>query len=195
MYMRKIILVVTAVALLGLVAFVLFLNAANTSTKGADEVIEDVTVACTQEAMICPDGSAVGREGVNCEFVACPVSEPATSTPADTQSDNESNNTPENNQSATTARLGGTTMISGVTIKPIELISDSRCPVGVECIWAGTVELRAVLTSAQMQGEYVLRLGDPLTLGAQTVTLVDVSPDKTQTDTNDSTYQFEFAVQ
>jgi len=28
--------------------------------------------ACTQEAKLCPDGSAVGRTGPNCEFSACP---------------------------------------------------------------------------------------------------------------------------
>lgn len=28
--------------------------------------------ACTQEARLCPDGSAVGRTGPNCEFPACP---------------------------------------------------------------------------------------------------------------------------
>lgn len=30
-------------------------------------------VACTEEAKLCPDGSAVGRQGPNCEFVECPV--------------------------------------------------------------------------------------------------------------------------
>ncbi len=29
-------------------------------------------VACTQEAMLCPDGSYVGRVGPNCEFEKCP---------------------------------------------------------------------------------------------------------------------------
>jgi hypothetical protein len=29
-------------------------------------------VACTQEAKLCPDGSAVGRTGPNCEFALCP---------------------------------------------------------------------------------------------------------------------------
>ena len=29
-------------------------------------------IACTQEAKICPDGSAVGRTGSNCEFAPCP---------------------------------------------------------------------------------------------------------------------------
>jgi len=27
---------------------------------------------CTQEARLCPDGSAVGRTGPNCEFASCP---------------------------------------------------------------------------------------------------------------------------
>lgn len=38
--------------------------------------------ACSQEAMICPDGSAVGRTGPNCEFAPCPPSIPA---PGETQ--------------------------------------------------------------------------------------------------------------
>ena len=29
-------------------------------------------VACTLEAKLCPDGSAVGRVGQNCEFAPCP---------------------------------------------------------------------------------------------------------------------------
>lgn len=29
-------------------------------------------IACTQEAMLCPDGSYVSRTGPNCEFAACP---------------------------------------------------------------------------------------------------------------------------
>jgi hypothetical protein len=29
-------------------------------------------VACTMEAKLCPDGSAVGRTGPNCEFAKCP---------------------------------------------------------------------------------------------------------------------------
>lgn len=29
--------------------------------------------ACTQEVMVCPDGTSVGRVGPNCEFAACPT--------------------------------------------------------------------------------------------------------------------------
>ncbi len=33
---------------------------------------EDLEVACTMEAKICPDGSSVGRMPPNCEFAPCP---------------------------------------------------------------------------------------------------------------------------
>lgn len=33
---------------------------------------EPSRVACTMEAKLCPDGSAVGRTGPSCEFAACP---------------------------------------------------------------------------------------------------------------------------
>lgn len=34
--------------------------------------VKNDSKACTEEAKICPDGSAVGRTGPNCEFAACP---------------------------------------------------------------------------------------------------------------------------
>ncbi len=35
--------------------------------------IDEDTTICTMEAKICPDGSAVGRTGPNCEFAPCPL--------------------------------------------------------------------------------------------------------------------------
>lgn len=34
---------------------------------------ENREIACTLEAKICPDGTAVGRQGPNCEFATCPA--------------------------------------------------------------------------------------------------------------------------
>ena len=34
---------------------------------------DDIYLACTEEAKLCPDGSAVGRIGSNCEFADCPI--------------------------------------------------------------------------------------------------------------------------
>lgn len=41
----------------------------------------DEQVACTQEAKICPDGSAVGRTGPKCEFAPCPTGGDQTGNP------------------------------------------------------------------------------------------------------------------
>jgi len=42
------------------------INPPTSQTPGGDQI------ACTMEAKICPDGSAVGRSGPNCEFAPCP---------------------------------------------------------------------------------------------------------------------------
>lgn len=36
------------------------------------KVMDNEPTACTAEAKICPDGTAVGRTGPNCEFAECP---------------------------------------------------------------------------------------------------------------------------
>jgi hypothetical protein len=38
-------------------------------------------VACSMIAKLCPDGTAVGRTGPNCEFAPCPIASTATATP------------------------------------------------------------------------------------------------------------------
>jgi hypothetical protein len=43
----------------------------NTDNPGSNPPPGD-QVACTMDAKMCPDGSAVGREGPNCEFAPCP---------------------------------------------------------------------------------------------------------------------------
>ncbi len=48
--------------------------AGHLETKCVNSVCKNVQIvrACTEEAKICPDGSAVGRTGPNCEFAPCP---------------------------------------------------------------------------------------------------------------------------
>lgn len=36
-------------------------------------ISESIQTACTQEAKVCPDGTAVGRTGANCAFAPCPL--------------------------------------------------------------------------------------------------------------------------
>ena len=44
-----------------------------------------------------------------------------------------------------TAALGGTAAVGEITVRPVELLEDSRCPAQVQCIWAGQV--RSLSTS------------------------------------------------
>lgn len=57
--------------LLGIIALVLVVSAGGWYVAHYDTGFTD-GVACTLEARICPDGTAVGRTGPNCEFAACP---------------------------------------------------------------------------------------------------------------------------
>lgn len=63
--MRTSLFVVILVVFVGLSAWLL-LGAPLPETPGPEPV------ACTMDAKICPDGSAVGRTGPNCEFAPCP---------------------------------------------------------------------------------------------------------------------------
>ncbi|MBP9836829.1 MAG: hypothetical protein KBC78_03265 [Candidatus Pacebacteria bacterium] len=66
--MIKVIYVLIAVAVLA------GIYSAVSSTKVQNQILEeDEMVACTLDAMMCSDGSYVGRSGPNCEFAACPV--------------------------------------------------------------------------------------------------------------------------
>jgi hypothetical protein len=74
-------------------------------------------VACTQEAKICPDGTAVGRTGPNCEFAACPDAVAF--------------------GSAAEFTVGKTVAFQdGLSVR-LEEVNDSRCKPNVVCVWAG----------------------------------------------------------
>ena len=56
---------------LPIITFVLGMNY-QTIVDNLDGVLPQQK-SCTLEAKICPDGSAVGRSGPNCEFDPCPI--------------------------------------------------------------------------------------------------------------------------
>jgi hypothetical protein len=130
-------------------------------------------IACTMEAKICPDGSAVGRTGPNCEFAACP----------------------SNGSVILEARIGQEVSGLDVRIIPLEVLEDSRCPIDVVCIQAGTVRVRARLISGLGEARQEFKIGQPITTEAETVTLTEVSPQpKAGVKIKDSEYVFRFEV-
>lgn len=133
-------------------------------------------IACTQEARLCPDGSAVGRTGPQCEFAACP----STSDSADP---------------ATAAlAIGASATIRGTTIGVLDLVEDSRCPIDVQCIQAGTVRVRVSIDSYDLP--FTLTLGQPQDMEDMSITLASVIPEQkhSQKTVQPSDYRFTFRV-
>ncbi len=82
------------------------------------------------------------------------------------------------NASATIG-FGGQAMLGGLTIRPLAVIEDSRCPINARCVWAG----RLILTVETGQpGSPPMRinmtLGQPLAVAGGTLTLIDAAPPK-----------------
>lgn len=94
------------------------------------------------------------------------------------------------------AAFGLTGSALNVSITPMELLEDSRCPSDVQCIQAGTVRIKAKLVSSLgVSSSQEFTLMQPVTTEGETVTLVDVAPTPVSTETPDRTdYMFVFEV-
>jgi hypothetical protein len=126
--------------------------------EGCQRGVEKESVACTEEAKLCPDGSAVGRTGPNCSFAPCPpvkVPEVPIETPDKTAQFGK----------PIIMRVNSTVVFSDGLSLMLKEINDSRCPKGVQCIWQGELSPLFVSTANGTSDE--IRLG--------TVRQVDVS--------------------
>ncbi len=138
-----------------------------------------VLVLCAADVRECPDGSYVNRTSPTCEFKACPT---ATTTP-------QNGGGPNFPTTTTTLTLGANTLI-GQTVT-LALLEDSRCPVDVECVWAGTVRVKATFKDAT----YTFTLDKPQTIGFYAITLTGVTPEKNSKVTiKPEDYRFTFVA-
>lgn len=74
------------------------------------------------------------------------------------------------------ARLGEPARFIGLTLTPVMVAEDSRCPAGAQCVWAGLTRVSTAVNTATGADLRVLTLGTPLTIGDRNVTLVDLCP-------------------
>jgi hypothetical protein len=75
--------------------------------------------------------------------------------------------------------IGSKVSANGVTVTPLAVVEDSRCPVDVQCIQAGTVRITAEVSVAMgSTTRETLTLAKPLQTGTHTVTLIQVTPVK-----------------
>ncbi|MCK9543870.1 MAG: hypothetical protein M0R03_17770 [Novosphingobium sp.] len=79
------------------------------------------------------------------------------------------------------AGIGETVYVDGPKVTPLEVIEDSRCPQGVQCVWAGRVRLsvRIDLGSGSETRELVLHRPEQVADG--TLELVEVWPPRAKT--------------
>lgn len=93
--------------------------------------------------------------------------------------------------------LGETARLGRVTVRPIEVVEDSRCPADVLCVWAGRLRLRVAISG--VRGDAVLTLREPYRVpGRGTLTLVSVAPDRWRSEPppgTDPTWRFGFSLE
>lgn len=68
-------------------------------------------------------------------------------------------------------------------MRPDRVIEDSRCPVGVTCVWAGRVVLRATVSGGSWSKPMDLILGVPVNVADGKLTLVSVTPARKKSET------------
>ncbi|WP_225206622.1 hypothetical protein [Novosphingobium huizhouense] len=91
------------------------------------------------------------------------------------------------------ARLNEATRAGPVTVRPLAVIEDSRCPMNARCIQAGRVVVSAVVTEDGRPQERKLVLGEESLLASGSIMLDTVEP-ATRTDTpiRAQDYRFHF---
>lgn len=83
----------------------------------------------------------------------------------------------ETRDGAASAGIGERASFSGATVIPLRIVEDSRCPIGVQCVQAGTVRLAVRIEERGAGAEQVLRLAQPLQLaGGKWLTLAAACP-------------------
>lgn len=83
-----------------------------------------------------------------------------------------------------------------VTVTPRELLEDSRCPIGVQCIWAGRVRVAVDISSGLGTAHETYEIGTMITTEAEAITLVEVAPaPRADTELKPSDYTFIFEIE
>lgn len=83
----------------------------------------------------------------------------------------------------------------GFTLTPTEVIEDSRCPIDVTCIQAGTLRLRSGFVTPTSDGSRIFELEKPIIIENWEITLMQVDPAPESTrEVGDSDYVFYFRI-
>lgn len=83
-----------------------------------------------------------------------------------------------------------------ITIKPLAILEDSRCPVGVNCIWAGRIRLQIEIIKNEETTLENLELNSSAVTAHELITLIAVAPTaKEGQKINPEDYRFDIKVE
>lgn len=83
---------------------------------------------------------------------------------------------PLSDPSLTWVRLGESAVVDGPTIRPLGVISDSRCPAEVQCAWAGELRIAVKIGNDERNDLHELVLGKPEPVADGALELVEARP-------------------
>lgn len=111
------------------------------------------------------------------------------------QSDKTQESVPYAAEMTVSARLGEEAKTLGVSITPLAVLEDSRCPIDVQCIQAGTVRLSLHVKSAVAEDTLELGLGSAISSERERVVFIDaVPPPRAGENIGDEEYVFRFVI-
>ena len=83
----------------------------------------------------------------------------------------------------------------GIEITPLKVLSDSRCPVDVVCIWTGEITISVRLSYGINSKEVIMKSNQGLEFAGKTVTIINVTPlPHTKKVILDNDYNFRFSI-
>lgn len=91
--------------------------------------------------------------------------------------------------------LGQIASVNGPKVRVEQVVEDSRCPVDVQCVWAGRLVVRATVMGGGWSRQVDLTLGMPINVADGALVLVDADPPRRvgARAVKNSAYRFSFA--
>ncbi|TNE53605.1 MAG: hypothetical protein EP341_06165 [Sphingomonadales bacterium] len=68
------------------------------------------------------------------------------------------------------------TLTRDLTVKPLEILEDSRCPIEADCIWEGRVLIRSELTLGHEVIVATLGTSEPMRINGGWLSIAEVAP-------------------
>lgn len=94
-----------------------------------------------------------------------------------------------------TLKLNQIAIFKNISIRPVSIEEDSRCPIDVQCIQAGTVRVNVEVSSGMGKSVSILKLGQVFSTEGEVIILMSVMPDKNANVTlMEKDYRFVFTV-